>query len=206
MLRNEVVYWIGGSACAGKSTLAQMYAEKYQLELYSCDEHFNEHLKSISVKEQPAMYKVSTMNPNEAFYTRGIDEQLKVYIRSFKEDFSFVINDLNKRCDKPIVVEGNQILPSLVLPYLNKKHKAIWIIPTESFQRENYRKRNWINTVLSETNDPDVSFNNWMTRDALFAKFVLQEANDLNLNVLSIDGKKDLKENFKMIESYFSLN
>ena len=63
MLRNEIVYWIGGSTCAGKSTLAQMYAEKHELELYSCDEYFNEHLKSISKKDQPVMYNVSTMNP-----------------------------------------------------------------------------------------------------------------------------------------------
>jgi 2-phosphoglycerate kinase len=207
MLRNvnEVIYWIGGSACAGKSTLAKMYAEKFGLESYSCDEHFNEHLKNISVNEQPAMYKVSTMNPNETFYTRDIEEQLRMYVQSFKEDFSFVINDLVKRSGTPIVVEGNQLLPSLVLPYLEERHKAIWIIPTESFQRKYYQKRNWIQTVLRSTEDPAVAFDNWMTRDALFAKLVYQEATDLKLNVLKVDGRKGLRENFELIESYFSI-
>lgn len=204
MQRNQDIYWIGGAACAGKSTLAQMYAEKYELELYSCDEYFEEHLKRISVVEQPAMYKVSTMNPNEAFYTREINEQLEVYIQSFKEDFSFVIDDLRKKTDQPIVVEGNQLLPSLVLPYLSNNHKAIWIIPTENFQREYYMKRSWIENILKNTEDSEVAFDNWMKRDALFANLVYQEASNLGLRVLLVDGRKNLYDNFKIIENHFN--
>jgi 2-phosphoglycerate kinase len=205
MQKKTAIYWIGGSACAGKSTLAQMYAEKYGFELYSCDDHFENHLQNITAVDQPAMYKVKTMDANIAFYTREVDEQLRVYIQSFKEDFSFVINDLAKMRDKPVVVEGNQLLPSLVLPYLNDQHKAIWIIPTERFQREYYKRRSWIETVIKETEDPDVAFNKWMTRDALFAELVYQEANDLELNVLQVDGSKDLIDNFKIVESYFHI-
>ena len=199
----DTIYWIGGSACAGKSTLAKMYAEKYGFELYCCDDNFNEHLKNITLNE-PAMCKVSKMNPNEAFVLRGIEEQLSVYIQSFKEDFSFVINDLAKKCKKPIVVEGNQLLPKLVSQYLNEKSKAIWIIPTEEFQREYYSKRIWMHNVLKETSNPNVAFNNWMTRDALFAKMVYQEANDLNLNVLLVDGSNDLTDNFIIVENCFN--
>ncbi|MEK3805773.1 hypothetical protein MHB63_04100 [Bacillus sp. FSL H8-0547] len=204
MRGKEMIYWIGGSACAGKSTLAQMYAKKYGLDLYSCDEHFYEHLKNISKLTQPAMYKVSKMTANEAFYKREIAEQLRVYILSFKEDFLFVINDLAKMSDRPIVVEGNQLLPSLVLPYLNDKDKAIWLIPTENFQREYYKRRNWIEKVLEDTEDPEMAFNNWMTRDALFAKLVYQKATDLKLNVLQVDGSKNSCDNFKLVEDYFN--
>lgn len=204
MLRNPTIYWIGGSSCAGKSTLAQIFAKKYEFELYSCDDHFNEHLKSISVNDQPAMYKVSTMNANEAFYTRNITEQLKVYIQSFNEDFPFVINDLKKIGDKPIVVEGNQLLPSLVFPFFNVNHKSLWIIPTEDFQREYYRKRDWIYNVLRNTDNPDIAFDNWMIRDSLFAKLVYQEATNLKLNLLQVDGKKSINENFEILEILFT--
>jgi 2-phosphoglycerate kinase len=203
LLRNQMIYWIGGSACAGKSTLARMYAEKHGMELYSCDEHFDRHLKEVSISEYPAMYKVSTMNPNEAFYTREVQEQLRVYKQSFIEDFSFVIKDLAKKTDTPLVVEGNQILPSLLVPYLEEHHKAIWIIPTEQFQREHYSRRGWIQGILQNTADPTVAFNNWMSRDALFSEFIQKEASELNLNVLKVDGSKTLQENFEYIENYF---
>lgn len=206
MQSKETIYWIGGSACSGKSTLAKMYAEKYRLELYSCDDHFNSHVKTISMLTHPAMYKVATMSANEAFYIREIDEQVRVYIQSFQEDFSFVIKDLAKMGDIPIVVEGNQLLPSLVQPYLNDNHKAIWVIPSENFQREYYRRRNWIHEVLKNTENPEIAFTNWMTRDALFGKLVLQEAADLNLQIMHVDGSMDISRNFKIMEDHFKFD
>jgi len=198
-----MIYWIGGSACSGKSTLANMYAEKHGLALYSCDEHFDRHLNDISIVEHPAMYKVRTMDPNEAFYTRDVQEQLSVYIRCFMEDFAFVLKDIADGPGTPLVVEGNQLLPSLVAPRLKQHHKAIWIIPAERFQREHYSKRAWIQEILQKTENPAAAFHNWMLRDARFAGFVAQEAADLNLQVLHVDGSKSLMENYAFLEKHF---
>lgn len=202
---NKIIYWIGGSACAGKSTLAKMVADKYKMDLYSCDEHFYEHLKNISAIKYPAMYKVSKMNANEAFYLRDIEEQLRVYIQSFIEDFQFVINDISNSNTSSIVIEGNQLFPSLVFPYLTKNQRAVWIIPTESFQKNYYKKREWVKDILESTEDPTVSFHNWMKRDALFAKFIYQEAKNLKLQTLVVDGSKNIEENFNYIERTFGL-
>ncbi|WP_025690929.1 hypothetical protein [Paenibacillus zanthoxyli] len=84
---DQTIYWIGGSACAGKSTIAKRYAEKHGLALYACDEHLDSHLKNIAARNQPAMYKISKMSYNEAFYLRTVQEQLEEYISFFKEDF-----------------------------------------------------------------------------------------------------------------------
>ncbi|MRN54440.1 hypothetical protein [Paenibacillus monticola] len=205
MAIDQIIYWIGGSACSGKSTLAKRYADKYGLELYACDEYYDKHMQNISRDKQPAMHKVSMMNPNEAFYTRDVQEQLRVYLQFFKEDFLLVLEDLAARPNVPIVVEGNQLLPHLVLPHLRPNHKGIWIIPSERFQREHYSQRSWIQELLQQTEDPTVSFNNWMSRDVLFAELIQQEANHLKLNLLKVDGVKSLQDNFELIEEYFSI-
>ncbi|MFD1774978.1 hypothetical protein [Paenibacillus rhizophilus] len=114
--------------------------------------------------------------------------------------------DLEERSSLPIVVEGNQLLPSLVAPCLKSRHKAIWLIPTEPFQRHYYSQRDWIQEILNSTDDPAAAFDNWMSRDAGFADFVEQEARDLNLGVLKIDGSKDLQQTFQVVEEYFSSN
>ncbi|WP_430510173.1 hypothetical protein [Gottfriedia solisilvae] len=204
-MENKIIYWIGGSACAGKSTLANMIADKYKMDLYSCDEHFYEHLSNISAINYPAMYKVSKMNANEAFYLRDIEEQLSVYTQSFIEDFQFVMNDILNTHTSSIVVEGNQLLPSLVFPYLRKKQNAVWIIPTESFQKNHYKKREWLKDILESTDDPTVSFDNWMKRDALFAKYIYHEAKKLKLQTLLVDGSNNIDENFNYIERIFGL-
>lgn len=199
-----MIYWIGGSSCSGKSTLAKMLAEKHGLQLYSCDDHFYKHVQLISPEKHPAMKKVAEMNPNEAFYSRGLDDQLRVYIQSFQEDFSFVLQDLQE-INKPVIIEGNQLMPSLTAPYIKENHKAIWLIPTEAFQRKNYQKRDWIKGVLNDTEDPEIAFNNWMKRDAIFAEHVNEEAKRFGFKVLNVDGSSNLDENFIRIERLFEL-
>lgn len=202
---NRQIYWIGGSACAGKSTLAGRLAEKYNMTLYACDEHYEDHLQRITGKAQSAMYRVSQMSMNEVFFTRDVSEQLDVYTGCLREDFNYVLSDLECSGDGPIVVEGNQLLPALVAPLLKPMDKAIWVIPAEPFQREQYSKREWIQGILQATENPEVSFNNWMKRDALFAARIRSEAGERKLKVLEADGSRTLEENFAELECWFGL-
>lgn len=199
----QSVYWIGGSACAGKSTLAKMYADKYGLALYACDDHFQEHMQQTSREIQPAMHRISRLTMNEVFYTREVDEQLNTYIKGFEEDFAFVLSDLARMGEKAVVVEGNQLLPALVAPLLKNSHRAIWIVPTEQFQWEHYSKREWIHDLLQETENPGAAFHNWMKRDALFAARVKEEAEARELMLLEVDGSLNLEQSFTLLEQHF---
>lgn len=203
-MQDQQIYWIGGSACTGKSTLAKMYADKYGLALYACDEHFHEHVQQISREQQPAIHRVIRLTMNEAFYTRKVEEQLNTYIECFQEDFTFVLLDLARMGEKAVVVEGNQLLPRLVAPLMKNNHKAIWIVPTEQFQWEHYSRREWIHDILQETENSGIAFRNWMKRDALFAARVKEEAEARKLKVLEVDGSLSLKQSFAMLELYFS--
>ncbi|AIQ56302.1 hypothetical protein [Paenibacillus borealis] len=202
---NKQIYWIGGSACAGKSTLAGRFAEKYNMALYACDEHYEDHLQRITGRAQSAMYRVSQMTMNEVFFTRDVAEQLDTYIWCLREDFSYVLSDLAGSGDGPVVVEGNQLLPALVAPLLKPMDKAIWVVPAEPFQREQYSKREWIHGILQATENPELSFNNWMKRDALFAERIRSEAGKRKRKVLEADGSRTLEQNFAELERWFGL-
>ncbi|GAA0473737.1 hypothetical protein IRB23M11_19220 [Alkalibacterium sp. m-11] len=202
--RKEPIYWIGGSSCAGKSTFAKLYAEKKGFSLYSCDNHFEEHLNRISASTHPAMSRMSKMTSNELFYKTKPAEQLRLYIDIFKEDFKFVVDDILTLRDKPLVVEGNQLMPSLVHDFMKLKDKAIWLAPTENQQIEIYSKRTWIHSVLKDTDNQTIAFNNWMKRDSLFANHVVKETNRLNLTSLSIDSNLDWDKYFDLIEKHLS--
>ncbi|KAI7262059.1 hypothetical protein KC345_g9561 [Hortaea werneckii] len=142
---------------------------------------------------------------NEAFFTRDIAEQLDTYIECLREDFSYVLSDLADRGEGPVVVEGNQLLPELVAPLLKQTDKAIWVIPSEPFQREQYSKREWIQGILQATEDPEAAFDNWMKRDAKFAEQVKIEAESRKLTVLEVDGRRTLEQNFAELERCFGL-
>ncbi|WP_150265060.1 hypothetical protein [Paenibacillus tepidiphilus] len=200
------VYWIGGSACAGKSTLAKRLAAKYGLRRYACDEHADHHLRAVSPESQPVMTRISAMDMNEVFYKREVEEQLASYVEYLNEDFQLVLRDLAQMADAPVVVEGNQLLPSSVAPLLREEDRAIWLIPGEAFQREQYSRREWIHGILQATEDPEAAFGNWMRRDAWFARRVKQEAEDRKLSVLEVDGRLSLEQNLALLERHFGLS
>ncbi|ETT30726.1 hypothetical protein NYE24_24885 [Paenibacillus sp. FSL H7-0350] len=199
---NREIYWIGGSACAGKSTLAKRFAEENGFALYACDEHVGMHLQHITEKAQPVMYRVSRMAMNEVFFTRKIAEQLKTYIEYLREDFLYVLSDVAGGGSDPVVVEGNQLLPDLIEPLLRQKERAIWMIPSEQFQRNQYSRREWIQGILQATENPERSFENWMRRDALFADKVKREAKDRKLKVLEVDGSQTLEQNYNVLSGW----
>lgn len=201
--RKEAIYWVGRSSCAGKSTLAKQFAESYGFSLYSCDDHFEAHLEKAKVSKQPAMIQMSNMTWNEIFYVRPVEEQLQLYTDIFKEDFDMVIDDILTLPGKLLVIEGNQLMPSLVDPYISHKHKAIWLISSEELQTELYSKRTWIHSILKETNNPAIAFKKWMKRDALFADKILHETQELNLTSIKFNHVRDLENKSNVLEHHY---
>ncbi len=44
--QTKKVYWIGGSPCSGKTSIASILSEKYGLFYYQADNYFDNHLKN----------------------------------------------------------------------------------------------------------------------------------------------------------------
>ncbi len=61
--------WLGGSACAGKSTVAEIVAQRFDLALYRWDEHFAAHRRRAQGEpgRWPAFEKVMDQPAAELF-------------------------------------------------------------------------------------------------------------------------------------------
>ncbi|WP_438431200.1 hypothetical protein [Gorillibacterium sp. sgz500922] len=181
-------YYIGGSSCAGKSTLARRFAERQDLPLYSCDEEFGQRLSRIDPVRHPHLHRVKNWSPGEMFGSLEVDELLELYLGVFREDLELVLADVAERYAGPAVVEGNQLLPELLLPRLMPSDRAAWIVPSESFQRNLYARREWVPAILADAPDPGEAFERWMQRDTRFAEGVARQAEQLGAPVLRVDG------------------
>lgn len=84
-------------------------------------------------------------------------------------------------------------------------NKGVWITPTAGFQIEQYTKRDWVQTILKECQDPNQAFQNWMQRDITFAQFIHKEAQDRDLKSIVVDGSRTLEQNLVMVEEHFKL-
>ena len=52
------VYWIGGSGCSGKSSIARILEKDHGFTAYHCDDHWQEHEERSSPAEHPATLRV----------------------------------------------------------------------------------------------------------------------------------------------------
>lgn len=207
-LRAELknVFWLGGSPCAGKSSISEILASSFDFNVYRVDEAFENHIQNLDPISHPNLVKWCASSWNER-WMKPADKLAEEVIGCYREHFSFVLADiLAAPRQKRRLVEGTALLPKQVFALLTKPNQAIWIVPTADFQRTHYAKRDWVRGVVEQCEDAETAFQNWMKRDARFAEWVTAEAESLNLEVLKVDGKRTIKENVLEVAKHFELD
>ena len=132
------VYWMGGSPCAGKSSIADILAATYGLSLYRADEAYFRHEKVVTPEQHPIFYKLTHYSPQE-LWMRSVEQQVVEEMMLYREEFPLILEELLALPrSQSILAEGAALLPESVLPFLLEPQRAIWIIPTAEFQLHHY--------------------------------------------------------------------
>jgi hypothetical protein len=208
VLRDELahIYWIGGSPCAGKSSLAEILAARYELYLYQADEAYVRHEKIVTQENYPIFYKLAHSSCEEV-WMRPVEQQADEEILLYREEFPLILEELLALPkSQPVLAEGAALLPECVIPLVKRWQQAIWIVPTAEFQLTHYERRAWAKEVVKTCTNPEQAFHNWMQRDMRFAAFIEQEALQRGMPVLSVNGTRSLAENTALVKQYFRLS
>jgi hypothetical protein len=199
------IYWLGGSPCSGKSSVAKTLAERYGLRYYSCDEAFYRHAQVIQPEAQPTFYRLMHYSPEELWMRPAAVQEADEF-QTYREEFSFILDDLRELpTGQPILAEGAALLPELVAPLLPASRRAFWMVPAPAFQLDHYSRRDWARDVVKDCSDPVQAFGNWMERDIRFADKVAQQTEALGLGLMVVDGSRTLEENTAFVEAFWKL-
>jgi 2-phosphoglycerate kinase len=199
------VFWLGGSPCSGKSSISEVLARRFDLDIYHVDEAFETHRQRFSPGQQPALSKWLNSSWNDR-WMQPLDSLVEEVIDCYREHFAFIVDEIGERLgEKPLLVEGTALLPREVANRLRQNSHAIWVIPTASFQREHYSKREWARTIVEQCDAPEVAFGNWMERDIRFAEWIEAETETLGLPLLKIDGSRTIAESAEEVARCFRL-
>ena len=202
----EHVFWLGGSPCAGKSSISAILASRYDLNVYRVDEAFEVHAQRFDPSLHPTLTKWCASSWNGR-WMQPIDSLVRDVIACYREHFTLILEDiLSLPNHEPLLVEGTALLPRQVASVLPERNRAIWVVPTAAFQRAHYSKREWVGEILAQCADAGAAFHNWMERDAAFADWVTAEVNTLGLELLQVDGKDTLEVNAMTIAAHFHLS
>ena len=180
------VRWLGGSACAGKSSAARALAAAHRLTLYSCDEQFEAHRGRASRVRHPAFCRLMDLSPEE-LWGPPVEIQVRDLLAFYDDEFSLVLEDL-RELRGPVVAEGVGLLPARVAAVLGDPRRACWLIATPAFRRRHYVRRAAMAELLGRLPDPESAFEAWMARDDEIARRLEAEAAARALPVLQVSG------------------
>lgn len=198
-------YYIGGSPCSGKSTIAEALSEKYNLHYFKVDDYLDKYMKMGVFDKKETCQKVENMTPEQIWMRDPLvqyEEELLIY----EEIIEFILEDLKQiDCKNGIITEGAAYLPKLVKYFNIPIERYISITPSKEFQIFHYSKREWVPYVLAECSNKEKAFENWMNRDVLFAEAVQQQCKELGYVSLFNNGELAVEELISKVVTHFGL-
>ena len=201
----SAIYWIGGAPCSGKSTIAETLAFKYGFSLFKSDDHMYAHMRLADAQKQPVMAKVAGLSWEE-IWSRPVEVLVQDELDFYHEEFAMLLEELALYPQgQPILAEGNAWLPDLIDPLHISPGRIVYVVPTKTFQVDNYSQRGFIKDILAQCADPQSAFENWMERDARFGEVVSRDARQRGLPVILVDGRLSIEENTALVEQALHL-
>ncbi|PKO12462.1 MAG: hypothetical protein CVU39_24000 [Chloroflexi bacterium HGW-Chloroflexi-10] len=193
------VYWIGGSPCSGKSSVAEILCAQLGWYSYRADDFFGRHVQRSTAQFQPLTWRLSSLSPEE-IWMAPVAEQVERELGIYREIFGFILEDI-AGLPKPVLVEGAACMPELVKAFIEQGSRAVWMIPTEAFQRRHYAMRPWAQGIVQDCSDPRRAYDNWMARDALFASEISRQTSVMGLPLKVVDGDQGIEENASWVKA-----
>ncbi len=205
--KNKVplIYWIGGSTCAGKTTISNALSAKFGLTVYHCDDYIGKHTEKSNAKEHPNLNKITKASWNDIL-SMNVEDYLNWTTGSFSEEFGMILEDLDKLSDdNPILVEGINLLPKLIKEEIVNIGQAIWLVADDAFYKKHQIERKELFERIKECSNQEQALQNYMNDDLAFGKYILDDAKKLDFKVLEIVHESDIKKNIELISMYFNL-
>ena len=198
------IYYIGGSPCSGKSTVAEALAARHGLHYFKVDDHLERYMALAAQEGKPACTQVTGMSPEE-IWMRAPQVQCREELRIYEEIFGYVLADLAAIDAPGVITEGAAYLPALIRARGVPADRYLSLTPEKAFQVRHYSRRPWVPHVLAGCSDQAQAFANWMERDALFAEAVRRQCGEAGYASLINDGSVPAEALIAQIAAHFGL-
>lgn len=199
------IYYIGGSPCSGKSTVAEILSEQYDLYYFKVDDFLDSYTKQGALKGYPVCRKQMELTPDQ-IWMRDPVLQCREELIYYGEVFEFIVRDLEQiKNINGVITEGAAYVPRLMRDAQIPGNRYISITPTKEFQLFHFRKRTFVPYILRGCSNMEKAFDNWMERDILFAGEVRKQCGETGYTSVINDGSMEIAEMADLVVSHFGL-
>lgn len=199
------IYYIGGSPCCGKSTVAELLTKKHDLRYYKLDDYLDDYMQKL-IEGGNALVARTLGYSMEEMWMRPPQLLCREEMEIYHDTLPLVRAALAQYpADTAVLAEGAGLLPKELYQQGVPSQRYVCITPTREFQSEKYAQRPWIGQYLTGCSDPDRAFANWMERDALFGEALRAAAQQCGYHTILVDGSKSAAEICRRVEEIFGL-
>lgn len=208
VVKFENVYFINGTAYAGKSTMVKLLAEKY--DGIACEENYQDRLlENLDTKEFPNLTYTRDLQDWGEFVRRTPDEY-EAWVNGVTKECTVleieILKDLVSRTKKKIFVDTN-----ISVEISDENHVLIMLAdPNISvqrfFERPDKEKQFLYQLLLKEDNPEDamINFRECLKRVNSQERYMMFQKS--GFNVITRDENRSIDETFALAESMFGLN
>ena len=212
VVKFENVYFINGTAYAGKSTMVKLLAEKY--DGIACEENYQDRLlENLDTKEFPNLTYTRGLQDWGEFVRRTPDEY-EAWVNGVTKECTVleieILKDLVSRTKKKIFVDTN-ISVEILHEISNENHVLIMLAdPNISvqrfFERPDKEKQFLYQLLLKEDNSEEamINFRECLKRVNSQERYMMFQKS--GFNVITRDENRSIDETFALAESMFGLN
>ncbi len=201
----EQVLWIGGGQWVGKSTVARLLAQRYELTSYHYDYHdARGHNDRRIVRRLLRGESPKGPDPESAWVQATPQQMAADTLASFPERFEWVLDDLRALFSgRPIIAEGWGLRPELVAEIVDSTRRMIVLAPSAEFRAHQLRTLPRAGALATQLSDPERAQRNRLARDELVTHDAVRTARRLDIRVLVVDGRLNAEAVARIVAEHF---
>lgn len=211
-MKFENVYFINGTAYAGKSTMVKLLAEKY--DGIACEENYQDRLlEKLDAKEFPNLTYTRDLLDWGEFVRRSPDEY-EMWVNGVTKECTVleleILKDLVSRTKKKIFVDTN--IPIEILHEVSDENHVLIMLADPNisvqrfFERPDKEKQFLYQLLLKEDNPEEamINFRECLKRINSQERYMIFQKS--GFNVITRDENRSIEETFSLVEELFHLN
>ena len=210
-MKFENVYFINGTAYAGKSTMVKLLAEKY--DGIACEENYQDRLlERLDAQEFPNLTYTRDLRDWSEFVRRTPDEY-EAWVNGVMKECTVleiqILKDLVSRTKKKIFVDTN--IPVEILHEISDENHVLIMLADPNisvqrfFERPDKEKQFLYQLLLKEDNPEDamINFRECLKRINSQARYMMFQKS--GFEVITRDENRSIEETFSLVEEKLDL-
>jgi hypothetical protein len=213
------VYWIGGGAAAGKSTISRRLCEEFGFTRWAGDGRWIEHWQTATREKNPVAFHIEeTLRSGGSFnwfLGRRGEEIAHDYVTMARVEFEDAVDELRRvPRDVPIVVDAFLGFPELVLKVAEPR-KAVFLISTDDFSFRTWKHRTTegspglmpiLRKQLDGCSDPQFALDSFIESNYILSRFVANDCRREGGRLIVTGGCIGIEEAYAAVKKHFRLD